>query len=148
MLITPVLCIVNTWILSQNLCNICQENHLKVISIGKNSKTVLSSVQSYVEGILLDGYNSNFSSSVWKTSLNEGIFRKLGLISLEKIRTACKQHAQEQKMAERRKTRSWADIILACVFFSYLSPPRERQRWFFFPVNEEKKLAYLPNCMT
>lgn len=106
MLITPVLCIVNTWIFSQNLCNICQENHLKVISIGKNSKTVLSSVQSYVEGILLDGYNSNFSSSVWKTSLNEGIFRKLGLISLEKIRTACKQHAQEQKMAERRKTRS------------------------------------------
>lgn len=148
MFITPVLCIVNTWIFSQNLYNTSQENHSKVISTGKNSKIVLSSVQSYVDGILLDGYNSNFSSSVWKISLNEGIFRKLGIISSEKIRTACKQHAQEQKMAERRKTRSWADIILACIFFHYLSSSRERQRWFFFPVNEEKKLVYLPNCMT
>ena len=84
MFITPVLCIVNTWIFSQNLYNTSQENHSKVISTGKNSKIVLSSVQSDVEGILLDGYNSNFSSSVWKISLNEGIFRKLGHFNRKK----------------------------------------------------------------
>lgn len=62
MFTTYVLCIVNNCIFSPKLCNASQENRPKVISIGKNTKIVLSPTQSHVEGNLLDGYSSLISN--------------------------------------------------------------------------------------